>query len=87
LTADQDDSICGCCRVDVDVRSDDRLVIAFRNTGGGYRDMFRIEAGADRVFGEPARLGPLMWELNGCPVIGPLNVGEVTLWSEASTGG
>lgn len=86
LTADQVDSICGCCRVDVDVRNDDRLVIAFRNTGGGYRDMFRIEAGADRVFGEAARLGPPMWELNGCPVIGPLNVGEATLWSEASTG-
>jgi hypothetical protein len=86
LTEDQVDSICGCCRVDVDVRSDDRLVIAFRNTGGGYRDIFRIEAGADRAFGEPARLGPPIWELNGCPVIGPLNVGEATLWSEASTG-
>jgi len=86
LTEDQIDSICGCCRVDVDVRGDDRLVIAFRNTGGGFRDIHRIEAGADRVFGEPARLGPPMWELNGCPVIGPLNIGEATLWSEASTG-
>ncbi len=86
LTEDQVDSICGCCRIDVDVRANDRLVIAFRNTGDGYRDIFRIEAGADRVFGEPARLGPPMWELNGCPVIGPLNVGEATLWSEASTG-
>lgn len=86
LTEDQIDSICGCCRIDVDVRADDRVVIAFRNTGGGYRDIFRVEAGADREFGEPARLGPPMWELNGCPVIGPLNVGEATLWSEASTG-
>jgi len=86
LTENQVDSICGCCRVDVDVREDDRLVIAFRNTGGGFRDIHRIEAGADGVFGEPARLGPPMWELNGCPVIGPLNVGEATLWSEASTG-
>ncbi len=86
LTEDQVDSICGCCRVNVEVRADDRLVIAFRNTGGGYRDIFRIEADADRVFGEAARLGPPMWELNGCPVIGPLNVGEATLWSEASTG-
>ena len=86
LTEQQADSICGCCRIDVDVRDDDTLVIAFRNTGGGYRDIFRIEAGADRAFGEPARLGPPMWELRGCPVIGPLNVGEATLWSEASTG-
>jgi hypothetical protein len=86
LTEQQADSICGCCRIDVDVRDDDTLVIAFRNTGGGYRDIFRIAAGADRAFGEPARLGPPMWELRGCPVIGPLNVGEATLWSEASTG-
>lgn len=86
LTEDQVDSICGCCRIAVDVRADNRLVIAFRNTGGGYRDVWRIEAGPDRVFGSPARLGPPMWELRGCPVIGPLNVGEATLWSEASTG-
>jgi hypothetical protein len=86
LTADQQDSICDCCRIDVDVRADDRVVIAFRNTGGGYRDIFRIETGPDRAFGRPARLGPPMWELNGCPMIGPLNVGEATLWSEASTG-
>jgi hypothetical protein len=86
LTADQTDSICGCCRIDVDVRGDGRLVIAFRNTGDGYRDIFRVEAGTDRIFGVPSRLGPPMWELNGCPVIGPLNVGAATLWSEASTG-
>ena len=86
LTEDQADSICGCCRIDVDVRDDDRLVIAFRNTGEGYRDIWRMEAGADRVFSAAARLGPPMWELRGCPVVGPLNVGEATLWSEASTG-
>lgn len=86
LTGAQEDSICGCCRVSVAVRADDTVVIAFRNTGGGYRDIFRVEAGADRAFGTPARLGPPMWELRGCPVIGPLNVGEATLWAEASTG-
>ena len=86
LTEDQTDSICGCCRVDIDVRSDDRLVIAFRNTGGGYRDIHRIEAGGDGTFGSPARLGPPMWEIIGCPVMGPLNVEESTLWLEASTG-
>jgi hypothetical protein len=86
LTEDQEDSICGCCRVAIDVRADDRVVIAFRNTGGGYRDIWRTEAGADRVFAAPARLGPPMWELLGCPVFGAINVGEATLWSEASTG-
>ena len=45
-----------------------------------------MEAGGERVFNTPIRLGPPMWELRGCPVIGPLNVGDATLWSEASTG-
>jgi len=86
LTEDQIDSICGCCRIDIDVRADEELVIAFRNTGGGYRDIHRLAVGADATFGAPQRLGPAMWELNGCPVMGPLNVGEATLWAEASTG-
>ena len=86
LTEHQIDSICGCCRIDVDVRRDDGIAIAFRNTGGGYRDIWRMEAGGERVFNTPIRLGPPMWELRGCPVIGPLNVGDATLWSEASTG-
>jgi hypothetical protein len=86
LTEQQADSICGCCRIDVAARPEGGLRIAFRNTGGGYRDIWRIEAGPDGAFGEPARLGPPMWQLNGCPVIGPLNVGEATLWAEASIG-
>ncbi len=86
LTEAQAASICGCCRVDIDVRPDQEVVIAFRNTGGGYRDIHRVIGTTASEFGEPVRLGPPMWELNGCPVIGPLNVGEATLWSEASTG-
>ena len=86
LTEEQVDSICACCRVDIDVRPDQEVIIAFRNTGGGYRDIHRMTGTTGSEFGEPTRLGPPMWELNGCPVIGPLNVGEATLWSEASTG-
>ena len=86
LTEGQVDSICACCRVDIDVQPDKEVIIAFRNTGGGYRDIHRMTGTMGSEFGEPIRLGPPMWELNGCPVIGPLNVGEATLWSEASTG-
>jgi hypothetical protein len=86
FTEDQQDSICGCCRPDITARPAAGLTVAFRNTGGGYRDVFRLQGGADGTFATPQRLGPPMWELEGCPVIGPLNVGEATLWAEASTG-
>ena len=86
LTEEQVDSVCACCRVDIDLQPDQEVIIAFRNTGGGYRDIHRVTGTTGSEFGEPIRLGPPMWELNGCPVIGPLNVGEATLWSEASTG-
>lgn len=85
LTADQDDSICGCCRVNLDVQ-DDSVVIAFRNTEGPYRDVFRVIGDLDGNFSAPARLGPPMWKLDGCPTFGPAQVETTTLWGEASTG-
>ena len=85
LTAEQTDSICGCCRIDVEVRGES-VVIAFRNTEDGYRDIFRVDGDLDGSFGAPARLGPPMWELRGCPTFGPANVGNTTIWGEASTG-
>ena len=51
LTADQQDSICDCCRIDVDVRADDRVVIAFRNTRAGAskaRELQRLTHGPPR---------------------------------------
>jgi hypothetical protein len=86
LTADQEPSICGCCRIDV-ARSGETLNVAFRNTDAdGYRDVFRLVGNVSGVFESPARLGPPMWKLDGCPMFGPLNVGATTLWTEGSTG-
>ena len=85
LTADQPDSICGCCHVDLDVQGES-VVIAFRNAEGGYRDIFRVIGDLDGDFGAPARLGPPMWKLLGCPTFGPAIVGNTTVWGEASTG-
>ena len=85
LTAEQTDSICGCCRIDVEVRGES-VAIAFRNTEDGYRDIFRVVGDLGGAFGAPARLGPPMWELRGCPTFGPANVGNTTIWGEASTG-
>lgn len=85
LTADQTESICGCCRVDVDLQGES-VVIAFRNTESGYRDIFRVVGDLEGVFGVPTRLGPPMWKLRGCPTFGPANVGRATVWGEASMG-
>jgi hypothetical protein len=84
LTADQPDSICGCCRVDLDVQGES-VVIAFRNAEGGYRDIFRVVGDLGGDFVSPARLGPPMWKLYGCPTFGPANVGDTTIWGEGST--
>jgi hypothetical protein len=87
LTADRDDSVCGCCQPDMEIAADGRLTIAFRNaTADGYRDIFRVAGRAGRAFAAAERLGPPMWKLGGCPSAGPVTVNEVTLWNEVSTG-
>lgn len=86
LTADQEASICGCCRTHVDVDSTDTVRITFRNAADGHRDIYRADLTADGTRTAFRRTGPAMWELRGCPVQGPITVGDVTLFNEASTG-
>lgn len=84
--ATDDGSVCSCCRPFL--RADgDRLSIAFRNApNDGFRDIYRIAGDTAGSFAEPARFGPPMWELRGCPSAGPVIAGADTLWFEASTG-
>jgi hypothetical protein len=37
-------------------------------------------------FGEPERLGPATWKIDGCPMAGPVTDGERVLWRDGSTG-
>jgi hypothetical protein len=84
--AEGDGSVCGCCRPFM-TADGDRLSIAFRNAPeDGFRDIYRITGDTAGSFSEPARFGPPMWELRGCPSAGPVIVGAETLWFEASTG-
>lgn len=86
LTADRDDSVCGCCLPHMEMAGD-RLTIAFRNaTADGYRDIFRVAGTTGGAFTTAERLGPPMWKLNGCPSAGPMTVDGITLWNEVSTG-
>lgn len=86
LTGDQESSVCGCCLPDVDANADGSLTITFRNTtDDGYRDPFRI-TGRDGQFSTPARVSPPVWQIDACPIAGPIRVGDRTLWLDASTG-
>jgi len=87
LTAAQEASICGCCRLQIEVNDTGEITIVFRNTTlDGYRDIFRVRGSTSGDFGAPERLGPPMWKLNACPMAGPIQVGGAVLWNEASTG-
>ena len=78
-------SICGCCLPFMEVDGES-LSIVFRNATDGYRDIYRVTGDIAGSFEEPARFGPPMWELQGCPSAGPVSAGGHTLWLEASTG-
>ena len=86
LTAQQEASICGCCRPSLEAFGEE-LVATFRNTGGGFRDISQILIQPDRSFTQPKDLVAPMWELEGCPVAGPVSPRpEQALWMEASLG-
>jgi hypothetical protein len=86
LTADQEPSICGCCRTFIN--ADSGIVkIAFRNTtADGYRDPNAISGTLDGAFAKPQPVSDPLWELNGCPMAGPIRVGDEVLWHDGSTG-
>lgn len=87
LTDDDSPSVCGCCRPGIAVGMGGEVVVAFRNTStDGYRDIFQVSGSLASGFDAPARIGPPLWELAGCPMAGPLPLGKETLWNDASTG-
>ena len=87
LTARQEPTVCGCCRPFISVDAAGRFEIAFRNsTASGYRDISRISRQGGGAFSEPQPTSPPIWELNGCPMAGPIVSHGGTLWKDASTG-
>ncbi len=87
LTDDDTPSVCGCCRPGITAYEGGEVVVAFRNTTtDGYRDIFLTSGNLSSGFESLRRIGPPLWELSGCPMAGPLPLGEETLWNDASTG-
>lgn len=86
LTAQQESTVCGCCRPFISIDGSGRFDIAFRNSSaGGYRDISRI-VGDEKSLGEPRPTSPPIWKLGGCPMAGPVVSRGGTLWKDASTG-
>lgn len=86
VTGGWTESICGCCRPDITARGR-HLWIAFRNAGAdGYRDIYRVELGADLESDEPERMGTALWEIDACPMAGPVTAGDFTWFLDGSTG-
>lgn len=87
LTADQEASICGCCKPDLELAADGALRAIFRNTtADGYRDIFTISGSIEAGFAPPERVGPPTWKLRGCPMSGPVGLGDQVLWRDAESG-
>ena len=87
LTESQESSVCGCCLPDINVEADGSIGIAFRNTTpAGYRDPFRVVGTPDGQFAEPTPVSPPIWQIEACPVAGPIAIDDMTLWFDGSTG-
>jgi hypothetical protein len=86
LTANQELTVCGCCRPFIAIDGSSHFDIVFRNASeGGYRDMAHITGTSDSL-GEPQPVSPPIWKMNACPMAGPLFSQGGTLWKDASTG-
>ena len=87
LTADQVESICGCCRPALNVDPPDTIRITFRNTTkDGYRDIFTLSGSVSDGFSAPVPVSEPLWKLDGCPMAGPTTEDDLVIWPDGSTG-
>ncbi len=85
LTVDQESTVCGCCLPDLRIDGES-IRITFRNTMNGFRDPFQVLGTTEGAFEAPRAVTAPVWEINACPVAGPIGVGENALWLDGSTG-
>lgn len=63
-------TVCECCHPSVDVAHDERVVIMFRNSLDGNRDMYVTRSRDAATFAPAAKLGTGTWTLQACPMDG-----------------
>ena len=65
-----DGSICECCHPSVAIDSTGRLLVMWRNSLGGSRDMYLATSQDGVTFSKPEKVGTGTWQLNACPMDG-----------------
>lgn len=85
LTGEHFESVCGCCRPFV--RADRfGVTVVFRGIDEGFRDVHRVRREARGAWSAPERIGPPLWEIDACPMAGPIVGERGVLWRDGSTG-
>jgi hypothetical protein len=70
IYASPDGSICECCHPSAVFDGDGRILVMFRNSLGGSRDLYLTKSHDGVSFSKPERLGTGTWKINGCPMDG-----------------
>lgn len=65
-----DGSICECCHPSVAIDAAGRILVMWRNSLGGARDMYLATSLDGTAFSAPEKLGNGTWQLNACPMDG-----------------
>jgi len=65
-----DGSICECCHPSVAIDAAGVLMVMWRNSLGGARDMYLATSRDGATFSAPRKLGNGTWQLNACPMDG-----------------
>ena len=64
-------SICECCHPSAVFKENGEIVVMWRNTMNGERDMYQCEsADGGKSFSEAKKIGSGTWRLNACPMDG-----------------
>jgi len=86
LTAEQEPTICGCCRPNLEIVHGRPRALFRNSTSDGYRDIFTIAGDLETGFEAPTRVGAPLWKLRGCPMAGPMAADDLVIWPDGSTG-
>lgn len=65
-----DGSICECCHPSVAIGAAGEMLVMWRNSLGGSRDMYLATSHDGVAFPAPRKLGNGTWRLNACPMDG-----------------
>jgi hypothetical protein len=70
IYASPDGSICECCHPSVAMVGAREVVVMWRNSLAGARDMYMVRSTDGVKFSRPEKLGTGTWKLNACPMDG-----------------